>query len=558
MASVKSQSDKTRPAKKKAPASRRTPSPSKPSARRKAHSSGQKATHRDIFLSHRSANKDFVRKLASRLEEESHKDRRLLTWLDEAEIGPGQSIVGMVNQGLENSRFIGIVMTPDYFVSESGWTDAEWHAALHHDPDNRRARLVPILAEDCPYIPYLLRHLRAIDFRGGEFERGLRELLAVLREEPLPRPTTHRGQLISPGGRIDRSTLIAERAVPLADPDAITERLYCNLLPIERLPKYVYTAAISKHLVKSNKKGKETLPSKAQLKEAVRESQEAADIPAAQRYMPAFRVFEDRIITFHDLEALESPLAAVIDENDVEVLNTTDLLRDEALRKILISLMNMALSRHIRKAGLVVDEEKQGRFFFPAKDGEPHQITWVPVRKKAIRTVAKPVMKDDKVHFWRHLGAYIQVVYLVNKFYVKIMPTWVISEDGYKASGGPDIGKKVIKWTGPERNLQVLYHVRFWTSILRGSRGGLISVRAGDHTLEIATVPAQVQQPYGIADDQKDLMRLLDEAAPIIAAKEEQLADIAVEDSLAGGSELEEGVDFEDSEGFEEEFDEGE
>ena len=201
---------------------------------------------RDIFLSHRSLNKDFVRQLAADIEAEVYGNRSLLTWLDEAEIRPGQSITGMVNQGLENSRFIALIMTPNYFdPNSSGWTDSEWHAALFTDPDNRKARILPILADDCPYIPVLLRHLRMIDLREKRYTFGLQELLAILRNEPLPRPIACRGQLIHSNGQIDRATLIAERAIPQADPDVIAEKLYCNLLPIERLPQYVYTAAIA-------------------------------------------------------------------------------------------------------------------------------------------------------------------------------------------------------------------------------------------------------------------------------------------------------------------------
>ncbi len=112
---------------------------------------------RDLFLSHRGLNKDIVRDLAGDIEGEMFQDRNLLTWADEAEIRPGQSIPGMVNSGLECSRFIGLVMTPEYFdPSSTGWTDAEWHAALHLDPDNRRARIIPLLMQDRPYIPMLL------------------------------------------------------------------------------------------------------------------------------------------------------------------------------------------------------------------------------------------------------------------------------------------------------------------------------------------------------------------------------------------------------------------
>ncbi|MCC6588154.1 MAG: TIR domain-containing protein [Bryobacterales bacterium] len=85
---------------------------------------------RDVFLSHRSANKDFVRELATDIESEAYEERRLMTWLDEAEIRPGDSIPGAITRGLEQSRFIAIVMTPEYFATGSGWTDAEWHAAF--------------------------------------------------------------------------------------------------------------------------------------------------------------------------------------------------------------------------------------------------------------------------------------------------------------------------------------------------------------------------------------------------------------------------------------------
>ncbi len=495
---------------------------------------------RDLFLSHRSANKEFARELAADIESQSYKDRPLMTWLDEAEIRPGDSIPGAVSRGLEQSRFIGIVMTPEYFEAGSGWTDAEWHAALHQDPDNRKARIIPLLAGDCPFVPYLLRHLRAIDLRRNRYDHGLKELLAVLRNEPLPRPVTHRGQLITSGTRIDRSSLVAERAVPDADPDVVTERLFCNLLPIERLPKYVYTSGIAPSLFKTRKSGKQAAPSKSRLKEMIRAGQEEAGIPPERRFMPAFRIFEERIMTFHDLEDPDGPLASIVDENDVETLDVPSLTRDEDSRNLLMSLLNMSLSRHLGRAGLTIDHEKQQRYFFPCKDGAANTITWTPRKNKAVRTVAKPVTKEGKVVFWRHLGAYLRVIFLVNKFYIKISPTWVITEDGQRASAGPDVGRRVVKWTNPERNLQILFHVRFWTSVLRNRKAGPISIRTGDQTMEVATVPASIQQSYGIEGDERDLMKLLDEEAPLIAAEEEEQADNAMESVAAEDEELEE------------------
>lgn len=486
---------------------------------------------RDVFISHRSKDKEFVRELAASIEAETHNGRLLRVWLDEAEIRPGDSIPGKVGEGLQKSRFIAVAMTPAYFESSSGWTDAEWHSILHVDPDNRRRNIIPLLVEDCPFIPYLLRHLKAIDFRGERYKTGLAELLGVLRDEPLPRPVIHRGQLItSTTQRIERVNLASERVVPEADPDVVSETLSCNLLPVERLPQYVYMAALSPDLITTNAKGDPVIPSKNRLKQIIRGIQEGSE--SEPRFMPAFRLFEDRIITFHDLEDSEGPLSSIIDENQIEVLDVPTFVRDEDLRKIFVSLLNMAIARHLRRAGLVVDDDKLGRFFFPDRDGQPQTIIWTPRKKKASRLVAKPMMQDAKVLFWRNLGAYIGATFLANHFYIQISPTWVITSDGHTLATNPTMMRQVIKWTGPERNMQVLFHVRFWTSVLRRGRPGPISIRGGDQTIEVSTVPAFVHQSFGIASDQKELMGLLDDEAPLIAAEEDQRADVALDPNI--------------------------
>jgi hypothetical protein len=270
------------------------------------------------------------------------------------------------------------------------------------------------------------------------------------------------------------------------------------------------------------------LPSKQKIREAIRFAQEVAgkDNP----YMPAFRVLEDTIITFHDLEAPDGLFEPVIQDDSIERIFVQELLQDEDDRKVIMSLLNMAITRHANKVGLVIDETKNGRFFFPPKDSEPHNITWVPKKSKASRTVAKPCVKNGQVLFWRHLGAYLRMLFLANNFYLKITPTWVFTEDGYQVKGGPTVGKLAIRWTGAERNMQVLYHVRFWTTVLR-TGGGPISIKAGDQRIEISTIPAFVQQAYGIAGDQKDLLGLLDQEAPLIAQEEDEIADREIDNA---------------------------
>ena len=138
------------------------------------------------------------------------------------------------------------------------------------------------------------------------------------------------------------------------------------------------------------------------------------------------------------------------------------------------------------------------------------------------------MLRDGKIIFWRHLSAYLKMLYLADKLYLKIDPTWVLTEDGEKVKSGPDIGRVVIRWTGRERNLHVLYHVRFWTSILRNRRPGSISIYAGDQTLEISQQPVFSQVPYGILADHKDLLNALDTEAQILSDEEDELIEQVV------------------------------
>lgn len=509
-------------------------------------------SYRDILLSHASEDKEFVRRLAADIESESFDGRGLLTWVDEAEIRAGSSVPGMINWGLEHSRFIGIVMTPAYFHSESGWTDAEWHAALHLDPDNREGRIIPLVGADCPYIPVLLRHLMRIDLRGPRYAQGLQDLLRILRGEPRLRPRAWRGQLASATGQIDRSTLVAERAVPEAAPDPMPEKLYSNLLPAIQVPRYVYSAPVSAGLLRKRREGPPSLPSKEELKAATRSAQEQAR--TEKPFVPTFRLVRGEVISFYDLRATEGPFAPVIEAEQVRIVDTTGLLADADDRRVVVSLLNMAVSRHAHRLGLAEDDARPGRFHFPPADGSLRALTWTPRAKSVTRTVAKPCVRNGAVVFWRHLGAYLKTILLADRFYLQIIPTWVLTEDGFRLKTGPRVGPLVIKWTGAERNIHLLYHVRFWTHVLSGGRP-TIQMRTGDQVFELATRPAFVQQSCGIRHDSRDLLDALDHEASAIAEQEEQLADLAAEEDVIGALELTE-AESGDEPARETEFDE--
>ncbi len=139
----------------------------------------------DVFLSHNRADKEWTRMLAARIERETWNGHALKVFFDEWDIQPGDNIPITLEHALPKSRKIALVMSPEYFGSE--WTEFERAMAAYVSPANRQKRVVPVLLRDCE-IPALDAALKYIDFRDlARFEFAFAQLLAFLREEPLPR-----------------------------------------------------------------------------------------------------------------------------------------------------------------------------------------------------------------------------------------------------------------------------------------------------------------------------------------------------------------------------------
>ena len=81
----------------------------------------------DIFISYTHTDATWVRMLASRIESETvdgtPTGRLLRVFFAEWDITAGQNIVNRINEGLEQARFVALVMSPQICAAErrSGW-----------------------------------------------------------------------------------------------------------------------------------------------------------------------------------------------------------------------------------------------------------------------------------------------------------------------------------------------------------------------------------------------------------------------------------------------------
>jgi len=121
-----------------------------------------------VFLSHNSADKPFVRKLARDLSKfDVH------CWIDEAEIKVGDSLIQKIGEGITDCEFLGVVLSPNSTSSE--WVKRELEIALNTEIAGRKIKALPILLADCEIPPFLQGKVYA-DFRRA-YNSGLSSLI---------------------------------------------------------------------------------------------------------------------------------------------------------------------------------------------------------------------------------------------------------------------------------------------------------------------------------------------------------------------------------------------
>ncbi len=124
-----------------------------------------------IFISYSHADKDFVNKLAANLvKHDAH------VWVDTWELNVGDSILNRVQEAIQESSALLIVLSKASVASE--WCKKELSAGLMRELDEKRVVVLPVLVEDCE-IPVFLREKMYADFRK-DFKSGLKLLVEAV------------------------------------------------------------------------------------------------------------------------------------------------------------------------------------------------------------------------------------------------------------------------------------------------------------------------------------------------------------------------------------------
>ena len=421
----------------------------------------------DIFLCHTGINKDWVRDLATSIENENYEDRKLKVFFDEWDIKPGDNIVLELDKALAKSRFVGVVLSPQ--MVKADWPTMEWTIAVYSDPSGRKGKVIPIWLGDCE-IPAPLKIRNVLYFRDEiEYKKSYPKLISILKNKPLPRGKN----------RHSNNKDIVQASFPIEYQDDINEQLASNLFPVTYFPEYIWNGPIGSlthkdifdHL-KKNVKG----------------------------IHPTFLVREKRIYSFWDLNHYNCPFKELLTASNIEKESTKSWISDPVKNNWLIELFNRALGGHCWNLNLIYDREHH-RFFFPPLGGVNRTYTWNTGKRKSTRSITTRHTKGKSEQvFWSHQSIRVKFMNIDDEIYLQLVPGWTFTVDGENSMSGKDVGIFSTKWTTNEYNPSVFYNVRFWTNLLSNSTDK-ISIRLGNEKLEVDTIPSVIEIPVGIDGD---------------------------------------------------------
>jgi len=130
-----------------------------------------------IFLSHSSVDKEKVSKIADALKQQGSQ-----VWMDSWDLGPGDSIIAKIEQGLADSSVLLAVLSQASL--QSRWVRTEINAFLNRTRSEHDILIIQVLLENVE-VPPLLRDRIYVDL-SHDFAGGVQRLAAALTRSEDP------------------------------------------------------------------------------------------------------------------------------------------------------------------------------------------------------------------------------------------------------------------------------------------------------------------------------------------------------------------------------------
>lgn len=262
------------------------------------------------------------------------------------------------------------------------------------------------------------------------------------------------------------------------EPDEIEETIYSNLFKVTKLPEFVYFG---------NKKDYDNISKKILLKQE----------GIFPEFYFKFKEWNQKIITFENLLDPNNSYRKLVESTSITKEPIKDWIEDPDKNKIIVELLGRELIHFAMHGGLYYFDEKY-KLYYPLREGEKRYEKWRSRYRESTRTVASRIWAEQLGTFIYYNPAFTSRFIQLDAldFYLRIYPTFVITEDGKNAIKGFREGTVITRLSYNKYNSSYMNTIRFWIHQL--GQGG--NIKIGDY-LEISSEPMKIETSVGILHD---------------------------------------------------------
>ncbi len=123
-----------------------------------------------VFISHNREDKPFARRLSCDLQNQGVR-----TWLDEAELRIGDSLIEKLRQGIDDVEYLAVVLSPSSVASE--WVKREVDVAMTQEIRGRRVKVLPLMYRQCEPPGFLMGKVYGDFTNESAYNHEFRKLL---------------------------------------------------------------------------------------------------------------------------------------------------------------------------------------------------------------------------------------------------------------------------------------------------------------------------------------------------------------------------------------------
>jgi len=291
----------------------------------------------------------------------------------------------------------------------------------------------------------------------------------------------------------------------IIDIPLINEVVYSTLLPVIRMPKFIFSAPCKYGDSQQKEAGKEVRVAETQ-------------------YLCPFIIRGGGILfTFYDLRKTDSPFCDIIvDHSKVRMSTSASWIIHPDRSKWLVTLLNRTLNKLTGRKSLQLDWEHHRYFFNADEPGQEKSVEYRPLNQTALtsrKVVWRPVRKKtgEPRPYWNHLAVNLRFHYVgKEQWCFSIRPEMRITKDGIEPIESKEVGSHVTRQKSHAFNYDLLEDVNFWRDYLSGGRprivlrfgemsGIIISTSLMSATVQWPGIPEEHAKPFANVDYDEDL-----------------------------------------------------